>query len=571
MISRVVNRNGTGRTTKRLLFSVLPKLLLLAVFLQLTNDGVFRNYRLLIERGELLGAGYFLLIWGTSLLAVGLVAFLPRLRWRLFWALLFCASAVAGKAFQNVMGSDLTLSDVHLLWQARGNFADAFEFYRGDLQVAGLSMLAGLAAILWPLPSYPQWLRKLLGGMSWVPMLPVFAVLAVIYNHKHYPQGLPQQIAPPVLAGVFVANHLSRLDMGAQAGSVALLPRHGEKQVRHIVLLLDESIRGDFIDLNLRRDTTPYLLSLVPRLANFGIAASGANCSAHSNAILRFGAQRHRLPDNLFDGPTVWQFAQAAGFRTVFVDAQQTGGGLQNFMHAGELAWIDEFIQFDGVEKQWRDMKVADTLKGLLARDTPSLIYINKVGVHFPYGQTYPPDAALFLPQLGPREAAGESRERLINSYKNGVRWAVDAFFRRLFEDLDLSDSVIVYSSDHGQHLMESAFPGTHCRTESPHAAEGIVPLVVFTDEPRLRTQFHAAAELNHNQASHFNIFPTLLQLLGFETAAVRRTYGPGLRETIDDELAFTTGGMIPGIGSRPKWVAVSSDYLRRQDAAAAF
>jgi len=151
-------------------------------------------------------------------------------------------------------------------------------------------------------------------------------------------------------------------------------------------------------------------------------------------------------------------------------------------MHSTELEAVDDFIQFDGVPKQLRDLRIADRLKDYLAKPEPSFIFVNKAGVHFPYRQSHPSEEAVFLPQMDPNEAAGGSRDRLINSYKNGIRWAVDSFFRRFFEDLDLRDAVIIYSSDHGQHLMEGEFPGTHCRTESPYVAEGIVPLFVMED-----------------------------------------------------------------------------------------
>lgn len=139
-----------------------------------------------------------------------------------------------------------------------------------------------------------------------------------------------------------------------------------------------------------------------------------------------------------------------------------------------------------------------------------------------PYEDKYPAD---FTPY--PLRQAASPRERLIRSYKNGLRWSVDAFFEKVLPEIDLSSTVLVYTSDHGQSLMDRGYMMSHCST-GPNIADGeaLVPLFVVTGEGGLRNEFAASVRRFAGAASHFDIFPTLLLLLGFDRAAVEARYG---------------------------------------------
>src|SRR5207253_8586956 len=107
--------------------------------------------------------------------------------------------------------------------------------------------------------------------------------------------------------------------------------------------------------------------------------ASIANCSADTNVTLRYGGTRsdyRRINSTL---PSIWQYAKQAGLRTVYIDAQRTGGLLQNLMTDLERKDIDEFVQFDQTSVRDRDMAVAQKLIELLNDGQPQLVVINKV------------------------------------------------------------------------------------------------------------------------------------------------------------------------------------------------
>ncbi|ROM95443.1 hypothetical protein BK658_16590 [Pseudomonas brassicacearum] len=43
----------------------------------------------------------------------------------------------------------------------------------------------------------------------------------------------------------------------------------------------------------------------------------------------------------------------------------------------------------------------------------------------------------------------------------------------------------------------------------------------------------------NKNRSSHYNIFPTLLQLMGYDLAAIEPIYGKPLSQPTDDDFTF--------------------------------
>src|SRR5262249_7517177 len=98
------------------------------------------------------------------------------------------------------------------------------------------------------------------------------------------------------------------------------LPR-GQPPFKKVILIMDESVRGDYTTLgNPAMQTTPFLASYGGGMANFGIATSAHNCSAQSRYLLRYGARPEELPDAILGGlnlggPNIWQYAKHAGLK----------------------------------------------------------------------------------------------------------------------------------------------------------------------------------------------------------------------------------------------------------------
>ena len=334
-----------------------------------------------------------------------------------------------------------------------------------------------------------------------------------------------------------------------------------DAQVEKIVLIVDESIRADILGINgYNKDTTPYLRSLETGIVNFGLAASSSNCSDYSNLILRTGVRKEEIPDHdqmTLKKPSIWQFTKKAGFYNVYLNAQNAEGSAdyQNFMNEHEASFVDEIIgvrqkiayESDGVARE----KLIDHLK----QPGKTFIMLNKYGIHFPYFRSYPKEYNLFSPALKQGEPMND-REKSLNSFMNGIRWSVDDWFKNLLsESEDFKTYVIIYTSDHGQNIVDDGTLATHCRPR-PNRFEGIVPMMAFSNDAKILERLKAVQVTSYDRTDHFQIFPTLIRLAGYKASWVRSHYGASLSERPRALPEFFVGD-IHGRGSVRQWVSI--------------
>jgi glucan phosphoethanolaminetransferase (alkaline phosphatase superfamily) len=241
---------------------------------------------------------------------------------------------------------------------------------------------------------------------------------------------------------------------------------------------------------------------------------------------------------------------------------------LQNLMNAAEKKDIDEFVQFDQTSVRDRDMAAAAKLIDLLNDGKPELVVINKVGAHFPVHDKYPDAFMAYRPTLprgqfvevadtGTRDGFnGQPDDWLLyrNAYKNTVLWNVGEFFARVFAQADLSHALLIYTSDHGQDLHERGNPGlnTHCGGD-PVEEEGLVPLVVISGSDLKTLDWQAQLPANKDRSSHYNIFPTLLQVMGYDLAGIEAVYGKPLSVPTGDDFTFNYR-FNARLGAKPEW-----------------
>jgi lipid A ethanolaminephosphotransferase len=199
-------------------------------------------------------------------------------------------------------------------------------------------------------------------------------------------------------------------------------------------------------------------------------------------------------------------------------------------MDEQEARGIDVILS-GNTEPSWaRDPAVADMLVDLLRRDEPMFIYINKQGTHWEYHDAFPPtlpyDPSRLVADL-PLDAA---RRGSVRDYHKAVRWSVDGFFEKVLPELRRRDAVLLYTSDHGQSLYEGGYDLTHC-SMSPrmHRGEVLVPLFMITASPAFAARSRTEAQRAFNRASHFEVFSTLLELMGYSADWVEKVYGPSL------------------------------------------
>ncbi|WP_454845661.1 sulfatase-like hydrolase/transferase [Pseudomonas farris] len=530
---------------------------------------LLKNYDYYLDRLDALGIGFPMLLYGAMfvVLAVALfmTAYIRQTLIRHLFALAMFASAVFFDVYTQVTAGYMTYSSFVSLVYSGGFIQEATYQYRDAIisaMVSGLLLLFGIGL-------KPRRRAPLPGALLVAaPVLGVLMLSAVLFLRAgEGARGLPIMYTPLAYLNLFTYEALHNTVGPREPVSLTRI----DQPVGHdIVLIIDESISGNYLDINTPFGVHSNLKEPRPGvdIFNYGYAASIANCSADTNVTLRYGGTRGdyiRINSTL---PSIWQYAKKAGLRTVYIDAQRTGGNLQNLMNAAEKKDIDEFVQFDRTSVRDRDMAAAAKLIELLNDGKPQLVVINKVGAHFPVHDKYPDAFMAYRPTLargqfvevadtGKRDGFNGQPDdwlRYRNAYKNTVLWNVGEFFARVFAQADLNNALLIYTSDHGQDLHERGNPGlnTHCGGD-PVEEEGVVPLVVISGSNLKTLDWPAQLPANKDRSSHYNIFPTLLQLMGYDLAGIEAVYGKPLSVPTGDDFTFNYR-FNARLGAVPAW-----------------
>jgi glucan phosphoethanolaminetransferase (alkaline phosphatase superfamily) len=553
--------------------------LLLVVFILTTNGAAWQRAQ---EFDSFAKAGAFLAFWGVCATALICVAFSPYRFWRYLWTVVLVVGSFVSLSHWLITRTHLRLADLEQLFGLLAFSDNVLAFYGGWLFAAALICLIGIAALNLP----PYWRSGLPGRKGLVaasvllPFLPVAATAGFVYvRGGEGSDGLGAQFSPPAFALVLGLEGLTS-GPPPKRREVAIAAS-GERRPKTVAVIMDESVRGDLLDINRPGGAYSGLLAGSAAMANFGIMSSIATCSSPSNAGFRYGVARPNYLEDLKTNPSIWRYAKKAGYRTVYIDGQRHGGGLMNLMTAEERADIDEHVQLaTSTRPMDRDIEIARHLRRIIQDDTQvTFVYVNKAGAHFPYEGKYPPEHTVFRPVLRqtyfgneidpkniwyPESEDADTRTRFRNSYLNVLAWNVGKFFDTLLEDLDLSKAVVLYMADHGQNLNEngdSAFR-THCSTGKAPLTEGMVPLVVLTSIPELLLEMRRAAQKNRDRASQFNVFPSVLALMGYRPGDIARSASSELPLAADlppGQQQFLST-FFARLGRKPVWNSLEPD-----------
>ena len=539
----------------------LLKLISIVIFLLAVNFGFFSRIGLLLDQGRLSTLVPFLVIWAIAIFAVLVAAFQPSIYLRGFWAIVIAVSSAVSWGFYDVSRSEMSVFDILSLWDARHEAGRAASFYEQHLVSASIVLALGFLVLFLParIAGHAKvWLHRL----RWFPLMPIALIAAIVFAKSGGgSDAMPWQFRPMALsslAGIKIAFLGSPI-----REPVKWVPTKGHK-LSSIVMLVDESVRADYINLSPGNPYTPRFAGLADKFVNFGPAASTGDCSSYSNVLLRYGVSRQDITGGVNKNPSLWEYAKRSGYRTVFIDAQagniSNAGLMQNFMTMQEKSQIDGFYAIRDIPGAEADGKLANIIAKELAAHKPVFIYANKNGAHFPYDHAYPAEAGVFHPTM--TESGIDSVRTRIASYRNAISWSVDTFMGSFFPATDLSDATLFYTSDHGQALQPTGL--THCQVEAPDPRMGLVPLMVYTSNPSLRALLQNGAQRLKGKASQFQLAPTVLQLMGYRPEDIATVYDESLMGDTKREPAFTSGDVFGLFSStvRSTPIDLSADYL---------
>ena len=336
-----------------------------------------------------------------------------------------------------------------------------------------------------------------------------------------------------------------------------------QRPLDSIIYVIDESVRGSNLSLNgYPRATTPFLQSLEAGglLKNLGICVAAGTFSYISNAYLITG--HNAFPDDGFRtarNPTVFDYAKKMGYETIYIDIDH--GYLSTLVKAagdGPVRSLDRWMTDRSFEERHvdleatKDLGIARFISRLLNERGGYFVVVNKKGLHFHYRNRYPDDIAstIWKPVMeasDPIDPGAAGREKLVNTYDNGIRFQVDEFFRVFVSETTNRNYVMLYTSDHGQTLAEQGQVYTHMKPD-----EGIVDVPGFLVSGERYGRKGLLAGIPYGiRVSHLNNFATLLDLMGVPLSLRVRPYDKSIFSlTAGDNRARTyMSGSLHGSG----------------------
>ena len=330
-----------------------------------------------------------------------------------------------------------------------------------------------------------------------------------------------------------------------------------------IIYVIDESVRGSNLSLNgYPRATTPFLESLETRglLKNLGICVAAGSFSHISNAYLITG--HNEFPDNHYrteKNPTIFDYAKRMGYETIYIDINRVYlSSLVKAAGGGPVRSLDRWMtedSFDDLQINLditKDPGVARLLSSLLNENGGYFILVNKLGLHFHYRNNYPDNVAatIWQPVMKASDSIASDpagREKLVNTYDNGIRFQVDEFFRVLVSETTNQNYAVLYTSDHGQTLAEHGQVYTHMKPD-----QEIVDVPDFLLSGEQYTNKRLLDSIVPGiRVSHLNNFATILDLMGVPNSIRVRSYDKSVFSLTakDNKERYYMSGSLHGTG----------------------
>ena len=456
-----------------------------------------------------------------------LAAFSAEARFKVVYFLMFVAALPVEYGYQKALGRFSNISDIESVVTTPDDqkLASVFLYFSMMMLIPATVFLLCLIFIR---SKKPRGLKSFLATTAiCAAFFAGLSVIGGIFIEKKFPTvsvaAFYRTAADFMISGPLANGKWSTVGSGG-----AMKRRQVEKPVlpesyrpaNNIVLVLDESTRGDHFSLNgYARKTTPLLDDLAARnlLYNWGNAVSASTGSRFSFNSLITGLTPDDFPDktefkiNTF--PTIFQYAKAMNYTTYFFDGQMKkywAGIPDDENYIDKWRGVNNFMDTEVSPKYSIDGRIAHEVNEVISNSKGNFIVIFTHGSHIPYQDDFPPDQAVFQPSYTTENKfdipSAEYLPEVVNAYDNSIKYNVNNFFGNLVTDYNKipNNTVILYTGDHGQTLFANGKSSHGGKT----IAEADVPLLMIGKlDKKPDTEYRAA---------HCNIFPTLLDLMNY-------------------------------------------------------
>lgn len=438
------------------------------------------------------------------------------------------------------------LSVDHVKTAAEAAVSTSFflNFYAREIMESAVkAILAALACVYVSRRTTPA----VTGYARAFPVVALACAGALLYRTAGVVGPFPSPMRAPAIVGV--SAFYPALYSGGRGDVASDMTPIPDNAASVVLMVVDESIAADYLSINgYRLPTTPFLESIAGAYVNMGRAVSAGNHSALTNMILQSGLRADQIPDapqSALREPNIFQYARKAGYRTLYIDGQASPRMFVNYMRKADLETVDDFVRVTeyalGGPVYERDLAALEIIREARRTHEKLFVYLMKNGAHFPYEIQYPPDRKVIA---DPAPAANAAHQAMKIEYANALRWSVDDWLAKLLPEIDLSRSVVFYTGDHGQSIEQGGEgTGTHGKVADPPLSQASVPMLAFgrmADE-KLRPVAHALQD----KTSHFQLFPSLLVMMGYPEAEASARFGPPLWKPLEGPRVFVSGDLF--------------------------
>jgi len=402
--------------------------------------------------------------------------------------LLFIVSGVSGQYYWTITGFPITIDALEMALINTDGLASLLAERPRAMSISLCTAAIGMLGILFP----AEW--RPLQGLIAKPGVRILAVslavamflgtsIIVVLRNGHGMTGMPVQVSSLFpLPITQISPGFTREDryVHQQDGSASVVVVIDESTSFHHFKMVSSLIEdGTFPPITHSKRNMPILKTAIP-------FRSMHNCSAQSVWAIINGLTIH--DGEIVLAPSLWERAKKAGYRTIYISAQERQFRYQYFQTPNDISLMDEQHFFGDLPHRERDSAALDQIITAVKNEEKVFVFIIKSGSHFPYQTQIPRgeiDRYQFLDRIELKE-----REYLVSIYRNTFR-----FLGSMLTDLATAAPTIFYTSDHGQNLQASGF--AHCNSAKPHPAEWSVPLLIHNVPQEIRASLIVNSRLH--------------------------------------------------------------------------
>ena len=334
-----------------------------------------------------------------------------------------------------------------------------------------------------------------------------------------------------------------------RAGVTPVIPK---KRLPNLVFVVGESQVLSHMSLyGYQRKTTPLLDSLYGKhkIVPFQKAVSIGNKTRLSVPYMLVGLEGPDPQGAFFSYPSLFDYAAAAGYHTLFLSAQD--------MHWGKIGTLFDDKSLDVLEDGNYFSSHVDVHKGvddlvmlkhvfrfLKQYGSPFMLVLQMDGSHYPYNAHSPDSLKIFLPETSPN---------CTNAYDNTLI-VTDIYLTRLYRFLNnrFPGTFMFFTPDHGQN-----FGGLNGRFNDNFTPDVFHNALIAFPPEGDSVAYNVLMKKEKRLVSQADIFSTMLQLM--EMSPQYKVDGVSLLDTGYRRRVITCSEYMPTFHNNPLTVVADS------------